>query len=444
MNNLTHASASAAGTQHGKNVASAARTQHGKNIWCKDRVKGNRVEATPAHAALTEISSDDDELPDKNSSHETEDLQMLVKILLRETRDAKRAQATAESGMVRYDTLMKAAGNAENALKKAEAALKKSEQRVVQYEACIEEQQKQLVKLTRTLASLQDDVVCVLCKETLWYLYLLPNCGHLYCEACIQKWLENILKQHQQQAVPLFFWSQPVEIPTEVTTAMMHPYIAYPLVITLFEQIRTAMDGLNFTCPQCGKVLRNHPVAVNAMMNIVEKVTSTHGVVSDASRAPVSVGSIGDFIDDADVDTADDATIGNVLHDMAARLAPQVPYENHDTEEDESDHETIESAPSKRCYTSKKRRTKYHTFQFTQNHPLVNTHHVKVCPTSEHHVPNFVGGMLPQKDKGDGEYYCLVMLTFTLWRSGKDLKLDAETTWDYMNASLLGMTSGLN
>ncbi|KAK0494357.1 hypothetical protein EDD18DRAFT_1077573, partial [Armillaria luteobubalina] len=47
------------------------------------------------------------------------------------------------------------------------------------------------------------------------------------------------------------------------------------------------------------------------------------------------------------------------------------------------------------------------------------------------HVPNFVGGMLPRKDKGDREYYCLAMLTFFRpWRSSKDLKLNTETTWD--------------
>ncbi|KAK0222356.1 hypothetical protein IW262DRAFT_1241750, partial [Armillaria fumosa] len=68
---------------------------------------------------------------------------------------------------------------------------------------------------------------------------------------------------------------------------------------------------------------------------------------------------------------------------------------------------------------------------FTENHPLVDTHHIKVCPNSERHVPNFMGGMLPHKDKGDREYYCLVMLTlFRPWRSGKDLKSDMDTSWD--------------
>ncbi|KAH9840231.1 uncharacterized protein C8Q71DRAFT_795352 [Rhodofomes roseus] len=45
-------------------------------------------------------------------------------------------------------------------------------------------------------------------------------------------------------------------------------------------------------------------------------------------------------------------------------------------------------------------------------------------------VPNFVGGSLPRKDKGNREEYCLVMLMlFKPWRTGTDLK-QSEQSWD--------------
>ncbi|KAL6307520.1 hypothetical protein BKA93DRAFT_711940, partial [Sparassis latifolia] len=45
-------------------------------------------------------------------------------------------------------------------------------------------------------------------------------------------------------------------------------------------------------------------------------------------------------------------------------------------------------------------------------------------------VPNFVGGLLPRCDTGDREEYCLTMLSlFKAWRTGLDLKLDANTSW---------------
>ncbi|KAF8583871.1 hypothetical protein K439DRAFT_1347671, partial [Ramaria rubella] len=45
-------------------------------------------------------------------------------------------------------------------------------------------------------------------------------------------------------------------------------------------------------------------------------------------------------------------------------------------------------------------------------------------------VPNFLGGTIPRRDKGDHEYYCATMLTlFKPWRTGFDLKNDFES-WE--------------
>ncbi|HXP51396.1 MAG TPA: AAA family ATPase, partial [Bacteroidia bacterium] len=45
-------------------------------------------------------------------------------------------------------------------------------------------------------------------------------------------------------------------------------------------------------------------------------------------------------------------------------------------------------------------------------------------------VPNFVGGSLPRRDRGDRDYYCTTMLTlFKPWRTGKDLK-NLNQSWD--------------
>ena len=60
-------------------------------------------------------------------------------------------------------------------------------------------------------------------------------------------------------------------------------------------------------------------------------------------------------------------------------------------------------------------------YPFLQNHPLYQTYHVSII-TSNNLIPNFVGGSLPQCDKGDREYYCTTILTlFKPWRHGKDL-----------------------
>ncbi|KAK0216367.1 hypothetical protein IW262DRAFT_1299592 [Armillaria fumosa] len=157
----------------------------------------------------------------------------------------------------------------------------------------------------------------------------------------------------------------------------------------------------------------------------------TASVASNASRATGDAGSIRDFIDDADIDDDADANVTSLLDDMAAHVAVCVPYVHTDTEEEEIVAIPVTSRSMKPLSKKRKGRKKYQRFRFTELHPLADTHHIRVCPVSECHVPNFVGGMLPRKDKGDREYYCLVMLTFFRpWRSGKDLKSDVDTTWD--------------
>ncbi|KAF8237960.1 hypothetical protein L208DRAFT_1244646, partial [Tricholoma matsutake] len=69
-------------------------------------------------------------------------------------------------------------------------------------------------------------------------------------------------------------------------------------------------------------------------------------------------------------------------------------------------------------------------YQFTNSHPLYNTHHIKVGPNDNNVVANFIGANLPCCDQGDREYYCSTMLTlFKPWQTGKELGFDSEN-WD--------------
>ncbi|KAF8800809.1 hypothetical protein BYT27DRAFT_7116564, partial [Phlegmacium glaucopus] len=68
--------------------------------------------------------------------------------------------------------------------------------------------------------------------------------------------------------------------------------------------------------------------------------------------------------------------------------------------------------------------------QFLPGHTQRNTHKVKCIPSqSNTYILNFIGGSLPQCDKGDLGYYHSTMLTlFKPWRSSQDLK-NINQTW---------------
>jgi hypothetical protein len=69
-------------------------------------------------------------------------------------------------------------------------------------------------------------------------------------------------------------------------------------------------------------------------------------------------------------------------------------------------------------------------YQYLEEHPLHDTHHMRCVAADKALVPNFVGETLPRRDCGDREWYCSAMLTlFCPWRSGLQLK-KKEQSWD--------------
>ena len=68
--------------------------------------------------------------------------------------------------------------------------------------------------------------------------------------------------------------------------------------------------------------------------------------------------------------------------------------------------------------------------RFSETHPQYNIHHVHICTEAEAKVPDFIGGALLKKDKGNYEDYCMTILTlFKPWRIDKDLRAD-DSTWN--------------
>ncbi|KAJ3969040.1 hypothetical protein EV361DRAFT_781840, partial [Lentinula raphanica] len=68
---------------------------------------------------------------------------------------------------------------------------------------------------------------------------------------------------------------------------------------------------------------------------------------------------------------------------------------------------------------------------FLAGHPLYDTHVPVQRSNSDNIIPNFLGGILPRPDKDDREYYCCTMLVlFSPWRSGKDLKSEHQSWHD--------------
>ena len=97
-------------------------------------------------------------------------------------------------------------------------------------------------------------------------------------------------------------------------------------------------------------------------------------------------------------------------------------------EDNDSDFEDVKVEDDDDAISEVKTTGKRHAF--LKDHPLYKTHQIEFNKKRNQIVPNFVGGSLPRRDRGDREYYCATMLTFFKpWRTGKDLKTE-NYSWD--------------
>jgi hypothetical protein len=101
---------------------------------------------------------------------------------------------------------------------------------------------------------------------------------------------------------------------------------------------------------------------------------------------------------------------------------------NSDVESDELDVMSNVTVDEVDESPKKDKKTRY--YHFLSDHPQHETHHVTSNPKHLNKVPNFLGGSLPRRDRGDREYYCATMLVlFKPWRKLEDLK-DKDRSWD--------------
>ena len=111
---------------------------------------------------------------------------------------------------------------------------------------------------------------------------------------------------------------------------------------------------------------------------------------------------------------------------------------NNDIKEEEEDSDSDddgfllnESTAQKQAKVEKEmEQNNMDMHKFLPEHPQHKTHQSYLLPEAKARIPNFAGGVLPRKDKGNREDYCMTMLMlFKPWRTGLDIKTKGDT-WD--------------
>ncbi|KAJ6612792.1 hypothetical protein B0H10DRAFT_2222818 [Mycena sp. CBHHK59/15] len=113
-------------------------------------------------------------------------------------------------------------------------------------------------------ADMEDQVTCEVCSTKMWSPFILPDCGHTFCQQDLENWFSTTLNQHRT-----LYPHGNVNIPA------MNLYGAAPPPL--------------YTCPKCRETVRSRPIQNFALKGFVRSIAAKAGEYSPKKTTGSSV-----------------------------------------------------------------------------------------------------------------------------------------------------------
>ncbi|KAG1765811.1 hypothetical protein EDD22DRAFT_845251 [Suillus occidentalis] len=125
---------------------------------------------------------------------------------------------------------------------------------------------------------LGDMLSCDICAHLMHSPYLLPDCGHCYCEGCLKGWFDETLTKHIR-AHPTYDVNRklvPPNFPQVLQSIGLH--LSYPIQIQLQAVWNASRrQQPEYTCPGCRQEITKKPVVNFVVRDMVSLVGSALG-----------------------------------------------------------------------------------------------------------------------------------------------------------------------
>lgn len=143
--------------------------------------------------------------------------------------------------------------------------LVEAEKEVVRARETVSEMQTSLQpekgKLILDTSHVEDQLSCEVCTGRLWSPYILPECGHIFCQTCLQDWFNTTLA-HFLTTHPHYDVNNPIPY--------LQPFQHVPQAIV-------HQQAPQYTCPTCRATVQNRPVEVFTVKALVRTVAAAIG-----------------------------------------------------------------------------------------------------------------------------------------------------------------------
>ncbi|KAF8893936.1 hypothetical protein BD779DRAFT_1669452 [Infundibulicybe gibba] len=139
-------------------------------------------------------------------------------------------------------------------------------------------------KLVLDGSIIEDNLCCEVCTNKMWVPYLLPDCGHTFCQTCLQDWFSSVLVQHIANH-PHYNLDQPnIFLIPQITAALRGMLSARnPQIQHLLTQLHSQQP--RYTCPTCRKPVHGRPIENFALKALIRTIASAGGESSPKKAA---------------------------------------------------------------------------------------------------------------------------------------------------------------
>ncbi|KAI6004757.1 hypothetical protein EDD15DRAFT_2359549 [Pisolithus albus] len=111
----------------------------------------------------------------------------------------------------------------------------------------------------------EESILCAMCREPCTRPYLIQECKHMFCLACLQQWFAECLRKDLES----------VDLPPRLEARRDPPYTAETL--EEFYAAGVVYTGLSYTCPFCRARVWEKPKEERALTCVISAVAAALG-----------------------------------------------------------------------------------------------------------------------------------------------------------------------